>query len=112
MRHDDDKTIADNWLMVIDPNNARVRAQFFPFGGFDNITSASTSFAGAGSTNFSIFDYLTDYYWYTPGLSSTRNASGASSYSAQLSQEPIGDPCSGWPSARWLLVGVGTGGRR
>ena len=89
VQHDDDKTIADYWLVVNDPNNQNVRAQFFPSRIFDNLTAASTSFAGP--TNFSIFDNLTDFYWYTLGLSFTGNASGALSYSAHFSQEPIGD---------------------
>jgi hypothetical protein len=65
IQHDDDKSIALYHLTV---EGNRIGANFNPSGAFDNITSASTNFAGAGPTNFSVFDNLTDFYYETLSL--------------------------------------------
>lgn len=88
IQNDDDKSIEHYRLNVVAEN---VYANFFVSGSFDNITGASTFFPGAGPTNFSIFDDLTDYYFETLSLSFRSDSSGGYNYSARYSQRPISD---------------------
>jgi hypothetical protein len=86
IQHDDDKTIAIYRLNVVAEH---VYANFFPSGGFDNITGASTIFPGAGPTNFSMYDDLTDYYYENLAISFRPDGSGGYNYNARYSQGPI-----------------------
>lgn len=86
IQHDDDKTIAMYELGVVADH---VWARFFPSGGFDNITGASTVFRGAGPTNFSIYDDLTDYYFSNLDIGFSSDGAGGYNYSARYGQQPI-----------------------
>ena len=88
IQHDTDKSIAYYELTVVDGDNT---ARFFPSGEFDNITAASTFFAGAGPTNFNVYDNLTDFYFSTLDLKFAANGLGGYTYGGHYIQNPIPD---------------------